>query len=371
MTNRYQRQTALKHWGPEGQMRLKNARVLCVGMGGLGSPASLYLAAAGVGKLGLVDGDSVDRSNLQRQVLYTEADVGQSKVEAAAVRLRALNSVITIEIHAEHLNAQNAISIAQGYDIILDGTDQFSTKFLINDLCHQLTKPWVYGSVNQFEGQVGLFHSSESACYRCLVPQPPQTPIQNCAQAGVLGPAVGVTGTVQATLALNWLVSGGGPHHPLYPRPAQLQVLEFAGHFQSRTVRIQKNPSCPTCSRHPASLKLQDAMTVCQAPRSAALISPKEFASLRTGSTQYVLIDVREADEFESGRIEGALHWPLSRIESGQLPAADSEDATWIFYCHSGLRSQRAAEKAHLLGVQDARSLQGGGVAWNTRGGSL
>jgi adenylyltransferase/sulfurtransferase len=342
-------------------------------MGGLGSPVSLYLAAAGVGKLGLVDGDSVDRSNLQRQVLYTEADVGLKKVEAAASRLRALNSEVEIETYADELNAQNAVRIAQGYDIILDGTDQFSAKFLINDLCHQLGKPWVYGSVNQFEGQVGLFQTGASAdaCYRCLVPRPPQTPIQNCAQAGVLGSAVGVIGTVQATLALNRLVSGGDPNHPLDPRPSQLQVLELGGHFQSRTVQVRKRPDCETCSISPASLKLQDAMAGCGTAHSGNWISPQELVSLRFNSHPVHLIDVREEEEWSAGRIEGALHWPLARVEQGDLPRLVSPDVPLIFYCHSGLRSQRAAEKAHSLGVQNARSLQGGIVAWNTRGDSV
>jgi molybdopterin/thiamine biosynthesis adenylyltransferase len=253
---RYSRQTLLPHVGPEGQARLTRARVAVVGVGGLGSPVALYLAAAGVGQLCLIDPDRVDVSNLQRQVIFDSSQQGQLKVEAARDRLTKLNPEVTVETHAEHLSAANALTALEDCDLVIDGTDNFSARFLVNDACTRLELPLVHGAVRAFEGRVALFWSAAGgACFRCLHPEPPTSPVGGCAEHGVLGSAAGVVGSLQATLALHFLISRGDPSHPLAPRIGELTLIDLVrGTFDRLT--IPRRPDCVGCS--PADVELVD-----------------------------------------------------------------------------------------------------------------
>lgn len=361
-STRYSRQTNLPEIGQPGQSRLTNARVLCVGVGGLGCPSSLYLAAAGVGTLGLIDPDRVDFTNLQRQILFQDSDQGIEKVLAAKYRLGALNPQIKITTYAEALTAQNALSIFSNYDVIIDGSDNFDTKFLINDSAYKADLPWVYGSVNRFEGQVALLHGRSGPCYRCLFPTEPQAKIRNCAENGVLGSIVGTIGTLQATLALQILISQRNPQHSLFPKAGELTLFDLLGRWQISTVQISKNPACPTCSRPAESIELQSKTMECANVMS---ISPKTLAEILTAPPpQLVLLDVRETSEWDEGHIKGALHWPLDRLENGQLPIQKSEGKQIIIYCKSGARSARAAQIFLAAGVNNIHSLTGGFDSW-------
>jgi sulfur-carrier protein adenylyltransferase/sulfurtransferase len=359
---RYSRQLILPEVGLQGQRRLKGASVLLVGAGGLGSPLALYLAAAGVGRIGLVDFDRVEESNLQRQVLYGTASLGRSKLDAARERLADLNPRVEIETHAARLSSANALELLGRYDVIADGSDNFPTRYLVNDACVLLGKPNAYGSIFQFEGQVSLFDPRSGPCYRCLYPQPPPPGlVPSCAEGGVLGVLPGVIGLLQGIEILKWLLDLG---EPLIGRLLLFDALAL----RFRELRLQKNPACPVCGEQPTIRELIDYEAFCGlSPATAAAdealeIGPRELAAaLERGET--LLIDVREPQEYEIAHIEGARLIPLGRLPE-RLGELDSS-AEMVLHCHYGERSLRALQFLRQAGFRKLRSLRGGIEAWS------
>ncbi|MCI4328867.1 MAG: molybdopterin-synthase adenylyltransferase MoeB, partial [Thermoplasmata archaeon] len=357
--HRYSRHLLLPEVGERGQLRLRRARVLLVGAGGLGAPAALYLAAAGVGTLGLVDADVVEASNLQRQVLYDTASVGRSKVGAASKRVRSLNPNVRVVRHKVRLTSKNALRILRGYDVVLDGTDNFPTRYLVNDACVLLRKPDVYGSVYRFEGQVSVFDARHGPCYRCLFPQPPPPElVPSCAEGGVLGVVPGVVGLWQATEVLKLLLGVG---EPLVGRLLLLDALSGS----TREVRIRKDPHCPVCSAHPTQEGLIDYPAFCGVTEMVARvpeIDARALAKELRTSRPPALIDVREPGEW------AIAHLPKARLISrgtlservGTLP----EDRSLVVYCKSGRRSADAVRFLLDRGFTRVRSLSGGIDAW-------
>lgn len=358
---RYARQTILSEVGPDGQKRLSSSRVLCVGMGGLGSPVALYLAAAGVGKIGMIDSDRVDLSNLQRQVLFEDLDQGKPKVAAARTRLQGLNPEVRIESLEDRFTDENAEHVLSGFDLVIDGSDNFETKFLINDAAYKRGIPWVYGAVNGFEGQVAIFRGNEGPCYRCLYASSPKAKIRNCAENGVLGSVVGIVGTLQATLALQYLISGSDLKHPLHPKMGDLTILDLAGKWDISTVLIPKRKDCATCSRPPAEIVLRHQPAHCE--RINRIAAQALINQLDAPRPNLTLIDVRTSEEWAEGHIRGAIHWPLDRIENGQLPPIQKE-STVIVYCKAGLRSAKAAGLLIQAQKNPVLSLSGGIEDW-------
>jgi adenylyltransferase/sulfurtransferase len=367
---RYARQVALPEFGAAGQRRLTAARVLVVGAGGLGSPAALYLAAAGVGTLGLVDFDVVDESNLQRQILYGAADVGAPKLATAAARLRALNPHVSIELFDEPFSAANARRLVDAYDVVIDGTDNFPTRYLVNDACVLAGRPNVYGSVFRFEGQASVFSAPSPAsgqppgpCYRCLHPEPPPDGlIPNCAEGGVLGVLPGIIGMIQATEAIK-LVTGIG--QPLVGRLLLYDALKL----RFREIHLPRDPACPVCGDHPTIRELAARDQICEtAPRADSASSPtmtvETLHAWRRARRPHALVDVREASELAVARIDGALHIPLGELAEGleRLPT----DRPVVVFCKSGGRSLRATATLRQYGF-DAHNLTGGILAWSAR----
>jgi adenylyltransferase/sulfurtransferase len=352
-TTRYSRQICLPEIGQEGQERLLKASVLCVGAGGLGSPALLYLAAAGVGRIGIIDFDCVDESNLQRQILFSMKMVGQSKAREAAEKLKELNPSIHIECHEEELNTDSAAQLFPNYDIILDGTDNFETKFLINDAAVKFGKPWVYGSIQGFDGQASVFNYKGGPCYRCLQPDKPKSRIMNCAEAGVIGAVAGIIGVTQALQVIQ-LISG---HDNFEPLTGKLWLLDTRT-MHTKTLALKKNRHCSTCCQNPEHVILRYASPVCDfVPEISALQLRKKSG--------YVLIDVRETEEWEQGHIHGAILWPLSRLRAGDMPA-EKKDCEIIVHCQKGMRSLEAARLMRDHGFIDVTSLSGGYESWQT-----
>lgn len=352
MISRYQRQAVLPEVGQAGQDKLARARVLCVGAGGLGSPALLYLAAAGVGYIGIADHDLVEESNLQRQVLFTEADIGKLKAQAARARLLALNSQVNIAVYEEGLHSSNAEALFAHYDIIIDGTDNFSTKYLINDAAVKFRKPWVYGAIQGFEGQVAVFDARRGACYRCLYPDAPQAPVQNCAEAGVIGAVAGVVGTAQAMQAIQ-LILGAESLEPLL---GKLWVIDLRT-MTTHKFAINKNASCPLCRRPAAEIKLSYTPSACLS--HVPEISPAQLAQ-KTGA---LVVDLREGAERITGHIVGDIHFPLSYLAGGQ-PFSRAKTAEIILYCQQGIRSRKAAELLKQQGYINVSCLVGGYKNW-------
>lgn len=361
---RYRRHLNLAEIGPEGQARLLAARVAIVGAGGLGCPAALYLAAAGVGTLGLVDADRVDLSNLQRQVLYGTGDVGRPKLEVARERLSALNPDLRLELHPVRLTAANALDVLRDYDVVLDGSDNFPTRYLVNDACVRLGKPAVYGAILRFEGQASVFDARRGPCYRCLFPEPPppgQAP--SCAEAGVLGVLPGVIAMLQATEVLK-LVTGVG--EPLLGRFVQYDALEM----RFSEFRFAKDPECPACGERPTLPELVDYEGFCGVSAHADAEAIPELAAAavaRRGvpGRDYLLLDVREPAEHEKARIEGARLLPLA-----ELPARLGELEAWrarpiVVHCKTGGRSARAVRLLRERGFRDVANLSGGIEAWS------
>jgi molybdopterin/thiamine biosynthesis adenylyltransferase/rhodanese-related sulfurtransferase len=334
-----------------------------LGAGGLGSPAALYLAAAGVGTIGIVDMDEVDASNLQRQILYGTPDVGRPKLEAARERIALLNPDVRVEAHAEKLVAKNARSIIEPYSVVLDGTDTFPSRYLINDVCVWLRKPLVHGSVMRFEGQVSVFDAARGPCYRCLFPEPPPAELApNCADAGVLGVLPGVVGMLQATEVLK-LVLGRG--EPLIGRLLAYDALGM----QFREFRLGKDPECCVCGPRPSITEPIDYEAFCaassQAPSSVPELSPADLRKRLEQGEDLLLLDVREPFEHELARIEGARLVPL-----GQLEGSLGELAAWrarpvVVHCKSGGRSRRACELLRSHGFASVENLGGGLDAWS------
>jgi sulfur-carrier protein adenylyltransferase/sulfurtransferase len=360
---RYRRHLSLAEIGPEGQAKLLAARVAVVGAGGLGCPAALYLAAAGVGTLGLVDADVVDLSNLQRQVLYGTGDVGRSKLEVAAERVRALNPDVRIERHPVRLAAANALEVLRGYDVVIDGSDNFPTRYLVNDACALLGKPVVYGAILRFEGQVSLFDARRGPCYRCLFPEPPAPgTVPSCGEAGVLGVLPGVVGTLQATEALKFVCGIG---EPLLGRFVHYDALEL----RFSEFRFEKDPACALCGAAPTIRELIDYEAFCGVAHAAEEplreISADALHRRRAAGGELLLLDVREPAEFAKASIEGARLLPL-----GELAGRAEELAAWrerpiVVHCHKGRRSAEASRWLLAHGFRDVTNLSGGIEAWS------
>ena len=365
---RYSRQLLLPLVGEAGQLRLKAARVLVVGAGGLGSPVALYLAAAGVGTLGLVDDDRVDASNLHRQLLYGTADLGRPKLDAAAARLRDLNPHVAVELHPARLTAANARSLVAGHDLVVDGTDNFATRYAVNDACVALRVPNVYGSVHRFEGRVSVFAAPGGPCYRCLYPAPPPDGlVPSCAEAGVLGVLPGLVGTLQAAEALKLLLGAG---EPLVGRLLVVDALTM----RLLPVTVARDPACPACgdAAHAAGFPALAEGAACAldaGDSEVTQLSADELAAASAGPCPPLVIDVREPHEWAAGHLAGARHLPLGALDAG---AATLDLAgPLVTVCASGVRSARAARRLRTLGARDVRSLAGGLAAWRAAGGAL
>ena len=363
--HRYSRHLLIPDVGLEGQRKLKAASVLVVGTGGLGSPVALYLAAAGIGRIGLVDYDVVDFSNLQRQIIHGESRLGDLKVESARDRLLDLNPEIQVDIYNEFLNSQNAFKIAEPYDIIIDGTDNFPTRYLVNDLCVLTGKPNVYGSIYRFDGQASVFNLEGGPCYRCLFPEPPPPGlVPSCAEGGVLGVLPGTIGSIQATETLKLILGVG---EPLVGRLLLYDALDLS--FQ--TVKLEKNPDCKVCGGNPEVTELIDYEAFCGVPAhdheegSAGEewdITAQELASKLEASGSLRLIDVREPHELEISHLEGAELIPLGQFAS-RLSELDSSEEI-VLFCKAGTRSTRALEILASAGFKKVKNLKGGINAW-------
>jgi sulfur-carrier protein adenylyltransferase/sulfurtransferase len=358
---RYSRHIALPEVGMEGQKKLKAARVLCIGAGGLGSPISMYLAAAGIGRIGLVDFDAVDLSNLQRQILHGIRDVGRSKIESATDTLKAINPHVEVEPHPVRLTSANALEILRPFDVVVDGSDNFATRYLVNDACVLLGKPNVHGSVFQFEGQTSVFFATRGPCYRCLYPEPPPPGmVPSCATGGVLGILPGVIGLIQATETVK-LVLGLGD-----TLIGRLLIYDALG-MTFREVKLRKDPACPLCGTSPTIRTLIDYEQFCGAGETstAGEVSPEELKARLDRRERIVLLDVREPHEAEICRLPRSLLIPLGSLEDrvGELDQSN----TIIAYCRTGGRSAKAVRWLRKHGFPRVENLAGGIMAWAER----
>jgi sulfur-carrier protein adenylyltransferase/sulfurtransferase len=363
---RYSRHLIMPEVGMEGQQKLKAARVLCIGTGGLGSPLALYLAAAGVGTLGLVDFDVVDFTNLQRQVIHFTSDVGRPKLESARQKIAAINPFVTVKPFETKLTSQNALEIFADFDIIVDGTDNFPTRFLVNDACVFTGKPNVYGSIFRFEGQASVFAAKEGPCYRCLYPEPPPPGlVPSCAEGGVLGILPGLVGLIQATEAIKLILGAGDP------LIGRLLLVDALG-MKFRELKLRKNPDCVVCGTHPTVTKLIDYEEFCglrgeEKPVSASgvpEITVEELKRRLDAKEDFVLVDVREAHEYQICNLNGQL------IPLGELPRRVSEldpAKEMVVHCRSGQRSARAVSFLRQAGFAKVSNLAGGILAWADR----
>jgi len=364
---RYSRHLIMPEVGMEGQLKLKAASVLCIGAGGLGSPVAMYLAAAGVGRIGIVDFDVVDYSNLHRQVIHGTPDVGRPKLDSARDRLNALNPEVTVETHNVALSSENALQLLADYDIIVDGTDNFPTRYLVNDACVLLGKPNVYGSIFRFEGQASVFATKDGPCYRCLYPEPPPPGlVPSCAEGGVLGILPGVVGTIQATEAIKLVIGVG---EPLINRFMIYDALRM----RFREFKLRKDPECLVCSDQPTVTELIDYDQFCGiTPESTTSESTDGVeatveglrAEIDRGSDVFIL-DVREPQEFQICRIPGSTLIPLSDLPR-RLDELDGRD-DMVVHCKSGVRSAKAVKLLHDAGFSRAKNLRGGILAWIDR----
>lgn len=355
---RYSRQITLPSFGEEGQRRLRDASIAVIGAGGLGSPALLYLAAAGVGRISLIDGDAVDLSNLHRQVLHSTADVGRRKVDSARARLRELNPDVEVAIVDAMLDESNAQSFIAGHDLVVDGTDNFPTRYLITDAAFFARVPVVYGSVFRFEGQVSVFDPPEGPCYRCLYPSPPPPGlVPDCEEGGVLGVVPGVVGMLQAAEAIKYIAGLGTPL-----RGRLLLVDLFAGRF--REMKIPRNPRCPLCSSSATIHSVAAIAETCETRGSGMSeeITPRELHERIEAGDRPRLIDVREQWEWDQAHLEGAEHIPLGQLQ-GSADRLDPNEEL-VVYCRSGARSARAAQWLRGQGFQRVSNLTGGILRW-------
>jgi len=369
---RYSRHLIMPEVGVAGQEKLVNSSVLCIGAGGLGSPLALYLAAAGVGHLGILDFDVVDFSNLQRQIIHSEKTIGKLKVESAKKRVLELNSDIKVTTYNEMLTSENAMEIIKDYDIIVDGTDNFATRYLVNDSCVLLGKPNVYGSIFRFEGQVSVFDAKKGPCYRCLYPEPPPPGlVPSCAEGGVLGILPGVIGTLQAAETVKLIIEQG---NPLIGRLLFLDVLEM----RPREMKLRKDPDCPICGENASIKVLIDYEEFCGIERGelgleettqrkepeedVIEITIDEFKEIRENGNDVVLLDVREYHEYDICNIEDSVLIPLGEL-ADRLDELNETDEI-IIHCHHGGRSMRAAQFLKDKGFKNVRNLAGGIDAW-------
>ncbi len=361
---RYSRHLLLPEIGVEGQKKLRAAKVLLVGAGGLGAPAALYLAAAGVGELGLVDFDVVEASNLQRQVLFSTADIGRPKLDAARDRLTGLNPDVVVRPFPHRLTGDNALEVLRPYDVVVDGTDNFPTRYLVNDASVLLGKPNVYGSIYRFEGQASVFDARRGPCYRCLYPEPPPPGlVPSCAEGGVLGVLPGLIGTLQAIETVKLLTGAG---EPLYGRLLLFDALAM----RFRELRLQKNPDCVLCGPHATQHGLIDYPAFCgvgaepEAPAAGLpTISPTELAARLAADDPPFVLDVREPNEWEIGRIPGATLIPLGELPNRLTELTRAREV--VVYCRTGGRSRRAVQLLLDLGFTRVENLEGGLHAWS------
>ena len=362
---RYSRHLIIPDVGMTGQKRLKNAKVLCVGAGGLGSPALLYLAAAGVGTLGIVDFDVVDESNLQRQVIHGQSDIGRSKAESARDSIREINPYVNVIVHSERLDSDNAMQIFADYDLIVDGTDNFATRYLVNDACVLLGKPYVWGSIYRFDGQASVFWAEYGPCYRCLYPEPPPPGmVPSCAEGGVLGVLCASVGSIQVTEAIK-LITGIG--EPLAGRLMIYDALEMT----YRSVKVRKDPECPVCGKNPTVTELIDYEEFCgavseeaQEAAAGSTITARQLKDMQDAGENIFLVDVREPNEYEIVSIPGSVLIPKGEFLSGAALERLPQDKRLVLHCKSGARSAECLAIVKNAGFSDAVHVGGGVLSW-------
>ena len=366
---RYSRHLIMPEVTLEGQRRLKAAKVLCIGTGGLGSPIALYLAAAGIGTIGLVDFDIVDFSNLQRQILHGTKDVGRKKLNSARDRIKEVNPNVQVVLHDAMFRSDNAMEIAEPYDIVIDGTDNFPTRYLSNDVCVFLKKPNVYGSIFRFEGQCTVFAPHLGGpCYRCLYPEPPPPGmVPSCAEGGVLGVLPGIVGVMQAIEAVKLIVGIG---EPLIGRLVHFDALKM----RFREFKVRKDPGCPVCSENPTITELIDYDQFCGIPQAQAeedaeppvpVMTVEELKARIESGSPFVLLDVRERFEWDIARLDGARLIPLGELHS-RMSELDSADEI-VIHCKSGVRSAKALRQLQKAGFSKLYNVDGGILAWSDR----
>jgi molybdopterin/thiamine biosynthesis adenylyltransferase/rhodanese-related sulfurtransferase len=362
---RYSRHLIIPEIGMTGQKRLKNAKVLCVGAGGLGSPALLYLAAAGVGTLGVIDFDVVDESNLQRQIIHGQSDVGRPKAESARDSIQEINPLVNVVVHETALDNDNVMEIFSQYDLIVDGTDNFATRYLVNDACVLLGKPYVWGSIYRFDGQASVFWAEYGPCYRCLYPEPPPPGmVPSCAEGGVLGVLCASIGSIQVNEAIK-LITGVGDS--LAGRLMIYDALEM----NYRTVRVRKDPECAICGKNPSITELIDYDAFCGAvsadaeeAASGSTITATELKAMLDRKDNIFLIDVREPNEYEIVSIPGATLIPKDQFLTGAALEHLPQDKRIVLHCKSGARSAEALAVVKNAGFADAVHVGGGVLAW-------
>ena len=360
---RYSRHLIMPEVGMNGQLKLKQAKVLTIGAGGLGAPLALYLAAAGVGKLGIVDFDVVDFTNLQRQIIHGTSDVGRPKLHSASETIAEINPNVEVVAHETRLTSENALDVLKDYDVIADGTDNFPTRYLVNDACVLLGKPNVYGSIFRFEGQASVFYAREGPCYRCLYPEPPPPGlVPSCAEGGVLGVLPGIIGCIQALETIKLIIGQG---QPLIGRLLLFDAL----HLKFRELKLRKNPECPVCGAHPTVTKLIDYDQFCGVrgedhivPVTVPEISAREVKRMMDDERPFVLVDVREPHEYQICNIPGSKLIPLGEIPRRMHELSSADEI--VVHCRSGQRSAQAVGFLMKAGFRKIHNLQGGVLAW-------
>jgi sulfur-carrier protein adenylyltransferase/sulfurtransferase len=362
---RYSRHLIIPDVGMSGQKRLKNAKVLCVGAGGLGSPALMYLAAAGVGRIGIADFDVVDESNLQRQIIHGQADVGRPKAESARDSVQQINPFTDVVLHSERLDSSNAMRIFEPYDLIVDGTDNFATRYLVNDACVLLGKPYVWGSIYRFDGQASVFWAEHGPCYRCLYPEPPPPGmVPSCAEGGVLGVLCASIGSIQVNEAIK-VIAGIGD--PLVGRLMIYDALEMS----YRSVKVMKDPECPVCGKNPSITGLIDYDAFCgtvsdeaQEAAAGSTITARELKKMLDAGEDIFLVDVREPNEYEIVSIPGAKLIPKGEFLSGAALESLPQDRRIVLHCKTGVRSAEVLAVVKSAGFADAVHVGGGVIGW-------
>jgi adenylyltransferase/sulfurtransferase len=363
---RYSRHLIIPDVAMAGQQRLMNAKVLCVGAGGLGSPALMYLAAAGVGTLGIVEFDTVDESNLQRQIIHGQSDIGKSKAQSAKAKIAEINPYVNVVTHEVRLDNSNVMEIFSQYDIIVDGTDNFATRYLVNDACVLLKKPYVWGSIYRFDGQASVFWAEYGPCYRCLYPEPPPPGmVPSCAEGGVLGVLCATIGSIQTTEAIKVLTGVGDPM-------IGSLIIYDALEMSFRKIKVRKDPNCPLCSENPSQTELlPDYEAFCGVLSDAAEVAVKdstitvtELAAKIAGNDNFYLVDVREPSEFEIVRIPGSHLIPKQGFLDGTVLATMPQDKPIVLHCKSGVRSAECLAILKGAGFSDATHVAGGVIAW-------
>ncbi|WP_037573094.1 adenylyltransferase/sulfurtransferase MoeZ [Phaeacidiphilus oryzae] len=362
---RYSRHLIIPDVGMDGQKRLKNAKVLCVGAGGLGSPALMYMAAAGVGTLGIVEFDTVDESNLQRQIIHGQSDIGRSKAESARDSVKEINPYVNVVLHEERLDNDNVMEIFAQYDLIVDGTDNFATRYLVNDAAVLLGKPYVWGSIYRFDGQASVFWAEHGPCYRCLYPEaPPPGMVPSCAEGGVLGVLCASIGSIQVNEAIKLLAGIG---EPLVGRLMIYDALEM----QYRTVKVRKDPNCAVCGENPTVTELIDYESFCgvvseeaQEAVQGSTITPKQLKQWQDDGEDFFLVDVREPNEFEIVSIPGATLIPKNEFLMGNALEKMPQDKKIVLNCKTGVRSAEVLAVLKSAGFSDAVHVGGGVVGW-------